>query len=117
MIQHRKTMVAATALAGAAAIAAVMTVPAIATPATGGFSPTAISLGVFDSLDVRAEKSGKWDLTVRGKGQTDLRLTQVNFPAHSSSGWHSHPGPNLLTVKQGEVVEYEGSDPACAGTT
>ncbi|MFL6726651.1 MAG: hypothetical protein ACJ8FS_09080 [Sphingomicrobium sp.] len=115
MNHHRQIgfAVAAASMISAACIA----IPALATPGTGGFSPSAISLGVFDALDVKAEKSGKWDVTIRGKGQTDVRVTRVSFPAHSSSGWHSHPGPNLLTVTVGEVVEYESSNPACAPTT
>lgn len=102
---------------GIAAIsAALITSAAPATPPTGGFAPSPLSVGTFDSLDVKAEKTDKWDLTLRAKGETDVRVTRVSFPAHSSSGWHSHPGPNLLTVTSGTVIEYEGGNPLCTGT-
>lgn len=113
--QHKKILSigAATAVMIAAAFIAV---PALATDPVGEFTPTPIfrGPGVFGPLDLKAEKNDKWDLLLRSKGQTDLRLTTVAFGAHSSSGWHSHPGPNLLTVTVGEVVVYEG--PLCTGT-
>jgi quercetin dioxygenase-like cupin family protein len=117
MNHRRKTILVVAAGAATIISAASIAIPAMATPPTGGFSPSPLSVGVFDSLDVKAEKADKWDLTLRAKGQTDVRVTRVGFPAHSSSGWHSHPGPNLLTVTVGEVVEYEGDNPACAPTT
>jgi quercetin dioxygenase-like cupin family protein len=117
MIHHRKTLVATVGLGGAAAFTTVLIVgPAIATPPTGGFSPSTIFVGEFDPFDVKAEKTDKWDLALKSKGVTDLRVNRVSFPAHSSSGWHSHPGPNLLTVTIGEVVEYEGDNPLCTPT-
>ena len=30
-----------------------------------------------------------------------------------SSGWHTHPGPSLITVTAGAVTVYEGDDPSC----
>ncbi len=96
--------------------AALIAAPAFATPPVGGFSPVLVFHGVFGPLDLKAEKNDKWDLLLRSKGQTDLRVTTVSFAAHSSSGWHSHPGPNLLTVTAGEVVVYEGDSPLCTGT-
>jgi hypothetical protein len=97
--------------------AAIIAVPSVATPPLGGFSPSLVFLGTFEPLDVKAEKDGKWDLKLKSKGETDLRVNRVSFPAGSSSGWHSHPGPNLLTVTIGTVVEYEGDNPLCTGTT
>ena len=32
-------------------------------------------------------------------------------PATNPTGWHSHPGPSLITVKTGTITEYEGDDP------
>ena len=95
--------------------AALIAVPALATPPVGDFHPVPVFKGVFGPLDLKAEKNDKWDLLLRSKGQTDLRVTTVSFGAHSSTGWHSHPGPNLLTVTVGEVVVYEGA--LCLGTT
>jgi quercetin dioxygenase-like cupin family protein len=114
---YRFRTIFATGIAIATVSAAIIVVPAVATPSLGGFRPVPIFVGTFGPLDVKAEKSDKWDLMIKSKGRTDLRVTEVNFPAGSSSGWHSHPGPNLLTVKQGSVVEYDSDNPLCTGTT
>ena len=111
----RRKKIAAAGIAAAATIAmAVVTVPALASHI--GFHPTQIVLGVFGPLDVKAEKNDKWKFMIKSHGQTDLRVTSVVWAAGGSSGWHSHPGPNLLTVKRGSVKEWEGSDPLCTAT-
>lgn len=115
MIRYRKKTAIGIAAATTLAVA-VMTVPALATHTTG-FSPSTISFGVFGPFDVKAEKNDKWDLSIKSKGQTDLRVNRVVWAPGASSNWHSHPGPNLLTVKRGSVTEYEGSDPLCPHTT
>jgi hypothetical protein len=28
------------------------------------------------------------------------------------SGWHSHPGPSIVSVKSGTATEYHGDDPS-----
>jgi len=36
-------------------------------------------------------------------------------PEHQDGGgWHSHPGPVLVTVKSGTAIWYEATDPDCA---
>lgn len=116
---HRSTIVAMAGLAAAGAIAAAFVgVPALATPPGGGFSGTLEFLGNFAPFDIKADKAGKWDLTLRSKGRTDVIVFTVLFPAGGgTSGWHSHPGPNLLTVTAGSVVVYDSRDAGCPGRT
>ena len=33
---------------------------------------------------------------------------------HSSTGWHSHPGPVFITVTKGTLTFYEYDDPTCS---
>lgn len=115
MIHYRKRtaiigIFAATTLAVGVGV---VTMPALASHGFPGFNPTPIVHGVFEAFDVKAEKSDKWKLSIKSHGQTDLRVTSVVWAPGASSNWHSHPGPNLLTVKRGSVTEYEGSDPVC----
>jgi quercetin dioxygenase-like cupin family protein len=117
MIHHRKTITAAGLALATAIAAASIAGPALATPPVGTWAPVPLSVGSFNDLTIMAEKAGKWDIMVRAKGITDLRVTRVPFAVGSSSGWHSHPGPNMLTVTAGAVVVYEGSDPLCTGRT
>ena len=117
-MNHQRKTIFIVGAATAAISAAVIALPAMATDPLGGFAPTQLSFGTFGALDIKAEKDDKWDLSLKSKGLTDVRVTRVAFPAGSSSGWHSHPGPNLLTVTQGSVVVYESSNPLCVpGTT
>ena len=32
------------------------------------------------------------------------------------TGWHTHPGPSLITVKSGRIWAYDGDDPTCTPT-
>lgn len=123
MRHNRKTLLAAAGVATVTAIAAavLIDVPAIATPSGGGFASTQLYFGTFGPIDLKADKVGKaldkWDLMLKSKGLTDIRISRVSFPAGATSGWHSHPGPNLLIVNQGTVTEYEESNPLCTGVT
>lgn len=114
MIHFRKAVVAVGVAAATTIAATLIAVPAFATPPVGTWAPVPISVGSIDDLTVMADKTGKWDIMVRAKGLTDLRVTRVPFAVGTSSGWHSHPGPNLLTVTVGTVYVYEG--PLCTGT-
>jgi hypothetical protein len=40
------------------------------------------------------------------KDRTDLVTQAITYGAHSSSGWHSHIGIVLVTVKDGTVTRY-----------
>ncbi len=115
---YRKKIALMGIVAASTLAVAVGTVPALAGTYTVtqyiGFDPTPISLGVFGPFDVKAEKNDKWKLQIKSHGQTDVRVTNVGFAPGASSGWHSHPGPNLLTVKEGGVRVWEGSDPLCS---
>lgn len=114
MVHHRKIFGAVRVAAASAIAAALIAVPALATPPVGTWAPAPISVGSIDDLTIMADKTDKWDIMARAKGLTDLRVTRVPFAVGTSSGWHSHPGPNLLTVTVGTVYVYEG--PLCTGT-
>jgi quercetin dioxygenase-like cupin family protein len=34
-------------------------------------------------------------------------------PGGGHSGWHTHPGPSLITVTSGTISNYSGDDPTC----
>lgn len=116
MIRFRKKIALIGVVATTALTIAMVTTPGLANHVTG-FSPQAISLGVFGPLDVKAEKDDKWKLSIKSHGQTDLRVTRVRWGGGASSNWHSHPGPNLLTVTVGSVTVWDGSNPLCPHAT
>src|SRR5258708_4365627 len=116
MTQHRKVfMASAKRVAAFAAIGswALMAVPAHATPASG-FSAAQQWKGVFAALDIDADKTGKWDLKLNTKDDSDVYVTRNAIAAGGQSGWHTHPGPSLITVTVGEITAYDGL--VCAPT-
>lgn len=66
---------------------------AVATPQTGDVSRNELVVGkVLDNIELeRTEPS-------------DVRIHQVTFNPGSSSGWHTHPGAEMVVVKAGALI-------------
>src|SRR6266540_1778156 len=47
-----------------------------------------------------------WYLHTNIRGDSDVYVTQVTFQAGGQTGWHSHPGPSLITVTEGTLTVY-----------
>jgi hypothetical protein len=88
----------------------------LATTAMGGFAGTTLATATFDDLHLSAHGTppNPWDLLLLTHQQTDLYVQQNHWPAGSSTGWHTHPGPSLIILKQpGVLTEYEWADGTC----
>jgi quercetin dioxygenase-like cupin family protein len=96
--------------------------PAAATPASG-FTAVQQWKGVYPALtlntasDRKTDKDDKWDLKLQTKDTSDIYVTRNAIAAGGQSGWHSHPGPSLITVTVGTIKVYESTNPACAPIT
>lgn len=90
-------------------------------PATqgSGFAPSPIVNGHFGTLDVNTanEKTGHWGLLLKSKDDTDVGADRLSIQPGGVSGWHAHPAPVFVTVTQGSVVWYDGSNPLCTAHT
>jgi quercetin dioxygenase-like cupin family protein len=106
--------------AGAATLIAssILVVPALATPGSG-FTPAPIVNGHFGTLNenTSGDKTGKWGLHLKTLDDTDMGADRLSLQAGAYSGWHAHPAPVFVTVTQGSVVWYDGSDPLCTPHT
>jgi len=58
-----------------------------------------------------------WKLELEASQPIDVATQIVTFQPGGFSGWHSHPGPVLFTVKSGTLTVYEGDDPSCTPFT
>ena len=109
-----------TASAASAALIAtsLIVAPALATPGQG-FAPSPIVNGTFGTLHVNTagEKTDKWGLILKTLDSTDLGADRLSVQGGGFSGWHAHPGPVFVTVTQGSIVWFNGSDPLCGSTT
>lgn len=96
--------------------------PASATPASG-FTAVQQWKGVYPPVslntqsDRRSDKDDKWDVKLMTKDTSDIYVTRNAIAVGGQSGWHSHPGPSLITVTIGTIKAYESTDPACSATT
>jgi hypothetical protein len=86
----------------------------LATP-SAGFTSTTIAKAQFGELDSHVHSvPANWQVKLKTKGLSDLYVQSNVFAAGGgSSGWHTHPGPSLITVTAGTVTVYEGDDPTC----
>ena len=112
----------AAALGGCFLAACLGTTPSLATPPSG-FTAVQQWKGVYPALKVntqsdrKADKDDKWDVKLMTKDTSDIYVTRNSIAVGGQSGWHSHPGPSLITVTIGTIKAYESTNPACAPTT
>jgi quercetin dioxygenase-like cupin family protein len=88
-------------LIGVAIVAASMTLAgvAIATPSTGSVVPEVIGAG---STTERVRLTARPDF--------NTVVARFTFGPNSSTGWHTHPGRTLVTVKSGTFTVYHAED-------
>lgn len=91
--------------------------PARATPGCG-ITVQDLSVGQFPSgsLNLMCNNGRIWQLITRVRGDSDVYVTRYTFAPGGHTGWHTHPGPSLVTVVSGELTLYEGDDPTCTPT-
>ena len=107
-------------IAPALVIIAVLTaVPARATPVCGVVTET-LAVGHYRSglLNLMCNEFDQygWDLKLKVKGDSDVYVTRHTFQPGQHTGWHTHPGPSLITVISGELTVYEADNPTCTPT-
>jgi quercetin dioxygenase-like cupin family protein len=111
-------MITAAAAAGALIASSLLVLPAWAT--TGqGFSGAPIVNGHFGRINenTAGDKTGKWGLILKTLDDTDIGADRLTVQPGGFSGWHAHPSPVFVTVTQGTIVWYDGSDPLCTPHT
>ncbi len=113
-----RRIITAGACATALVASSFLVVPALATPGSG-FAPNPIVSGHFGTLQVNTpgDKTGKWGLFLKTLDDTDISSDRLTLQASGYSGWHAHPGPVFVTVTQGSIIWYDGSDPLCTAHT
>jgi len=84
---------------------------AIATPNVS-FTTTPLAVGNFGEIDVKTTE-GKHKVKLKTKGDSDVHIVQNTVKPGGHSGWHTHPGPSLITVVSGTATLYDSDDPTC----
>jgi quercetin dioxygenase-like cupin family protein len=122
MPRHRPPIlaaIAAIAALGALVAAALLMLPAQATPPSG-VTTTNLGVGRFGEIDATAKTdidpgpaTEVWKARVQTKPSSDLHVLQNTIAPGGTFGWHRHPGPSLVIVKSGTASLYLATDPAC----
>ena len=47
---------------------------------------------------------------IKTRGQSDVYMTHLKLKPGGHGGWHSHPGPSIITVKSGTASFYDECD-------
>jgi len=61
---------------------------------------------VLDEIDSKAELDD-WAMKIKTKGFSDVHITNLKLVPGADGGWHSHPGPSIITVKSGTATFYD----------
>lgn len=87
---------------------------ALATPGTG-VTTSNVSVGRFNEIGAHTHVDTH-KASIRTKGPSDVYVVSNVFAPGGQTGWHTHPGPSLITVKSGTITVYDGDDPTCTPT-
>jgi quercetin dioxygenase-like cupin family protein len=93
-------------------IVSVLALPiaAIATPGAGFvFNFFNRFTSTTDAIHEHAHANG-WSVQLEVEGATDFVQQDVMLAPGGFSGWHSHPGPVLVTVKSGTATWYNADN-------
>lgn len=116
-------MLASGAAAASLIVSSSFVAPASATPSgpTPGvsFVPSLIVNGDFGTLHVNTpgDKTDKWGMMLKTLDETGISADRLTVQESGFSGWHAHPGPVFVTVTQGSITWFDGSDPLCVSRT
>jgi quercetin dioxygenase-like cupin family protein len=88
---------------------------AFGTPPAGVISNVIVAQGAtLGPVKERADGGGGWGVQLEDKGQSEFYFQDLVVGPGGYTGWHSHPGILLITVKEGSVEFY---DKDCAKQT
>lgn len=85
---------------------------ALATPGVGILAAPVHARGTLAEDQIINSKSG---VHLKTKGSVDVATQQIVIAGGGSTGWHSHPGPVLVTVKSGALRLIYADDTSCRG--
>jgi quercetin dioxygenase-like cupin family protein len=103
----RTLMVAAAFVAWA--LGAFATQTARATPPSGFTATNIVGPVKLDDIHTLIETPG-YGAMIKTRGPSDVYVTHIKIVPGGHGGWHSHPGPSIITVKSGTASFYDECD-------
>jgi quercetin dioxygenase-like cupin family protein len=87
---------------------AVVSTTTLATPPAGVVSNVILAQGAtVIPLKEKITVGDNWSVNLEDKGQSDFYFQDLVVGPGGRTGWHSHPGLLLITVKEGSVDFYD----------
>jgi hypothetical protein len=109
-----KKYIASVAIAGAAVAGLASVV--LATPGSNVVGTIIARAGFADTVDIKLKLRDEPEV-IHVAGAADTVMQQIIIGPGGHTGWHSHPGPAIALVKNGELTLYSSEDPTCTGRT
>jgi hypothetical protein len=106
--------IAAAFITGTAMLVAAVSMT-LASPASN-VTPSLLARGTFDEFKVASYPDAGGLFKVESKSPIDVVVRQHTYAPGGSTGWHAHPYPVLVTVKEGTLTFYAYDDPTCTPT-
>ena len=80
-----------------------------ATPPQGFTATNLVGPVLMDQVNTNIEGED-WGAKLKTKGFSDVYVTHLKIVPGGHGGWHSHPGPSLITVKSGTATFLDECD-------
>jgi quercetin dioxygenase-like cupin family protein len=96
---------------------AIVPIAAFATPRAGNIFAMILSRATAADPIHTVGHAGAWNVVLQTNGPSDFMVQYSGYLPGGYTGWHSHPGPVLVTVKRGTATWYQASDSACTPHT
>jgi len=78
--------------------------------ATSGSGTSSMLVGppaTYDPFKVKRQGINDWEVEIEAPRGVALATQTIMFQPDGYSGWHSHPGPVFIGVKEGTMTFYE----------
>jgi quercetin dioxygenase-like cupin family protein len=77
-----------------------------ATPPQGFTSTPLVGPVVLDEIHT-VHQTQDYGVMLKTRGLSDVYVTHITIAPGGHGGWHSHPGPSIITVKSGTATFYD----------
>ena len=108
MLRRMNTKTLSAAIVAACVFGAIAWRGASATPPLGFSATNIVGPALLDEIHTKSETDDH--IQIRSKGFTDVYVTEITIAPGGHGGWHSHPGPSIITVKSGTATFYDDCD-------
>lgn len=62
---------------------------------------------VYEGFKVKRESVDGWEVKIQARQGLSVATQTITFQPGGQSGWHTHPGPVFISVKEGTMTFYD----------